>query len=233
MKKGFKSYIAAWAILLIMFNIIVFAVPSGTETMTKFGGAFWSGYILIMLTFAGQLICTGIAFRAENKERLFLNLPLITISYSTLIASVVIGSICMAVPNMPNWVGVVAAVLLLGFNAISIVKANAAAELVQNTGASVKAKTRFIKTLTVDAEALMNSAKDAKLKAMAKEIFEKLRYCDPMSAAELVETEDKIEKQFGEFANAVRLEDAELAGSIAEELLLLIDVRNKKCKLLK
>ena len=147
MKKGFNSYIIAWAILLVMFNVIVFAVPAGNAEMTKFGGAFWSGYILIMLTFVGQLFCANLAFRAENKERLFLNLPLITISYSTLIASIVIGSICMAVPDMPNWAGAVVAVLLLGFNAISIVKANAAAEIVQNVGEKVKAKTQFISAL--------------------------------------------------------------------------------------
>lgn len=79
----------------------------------------------------------------------------------------------------------------------------------------------------------MNSAKGDELKAMAKEIFEKLRYSDPMSAVELVETEDKIEKQFADFANAVKSEDTELAKTISEELLTAIDIRNKKCKLLK
>ena len=233
MKKGFNLYIIAWAILLVMFNVIVFAVPAGTAEMTKFGGAFWSGYVLIMLTFVGQLICAGLAFKAENKERLFLNLPLITISYSALIAAIVIGTVYMAVPDMPNWLGVIVSVLLLGFNAIAIVKATAAAEIVAGVESRVKAKTQFIRMITVDAETLFNDTKNEELKAMAKEVYEKLRYSDPMSVAELVEIEDKIEKQFAEFANAVKSEDTELAKTYYDELLLQINIRNKKCKLLK
>lgn len=233
MKKGFNSYIIAWAILLVMFNVIVFAIPAETAGMKKFGGAFWSGYALIMLTFVGQLFCANLAFKAENKERLFLNLPLITISYSTLIASIVIGSICMAVPDMPNWLGVIVSALLLGFNAIAIVKAIAAAEIVAGVESRVKAKTQFIRMITVDAETLFDDTKNEELKAMAKEVYEKLRYSDPMSVAELVEIEDKIEKQFAEFANAVKSEDTELAKTYYDELLSQINIRNKKCKLLK
>ena len=43
----------------------------------------------------------------------------------------------------------------------------------------------------------------------------------------------KIQNGFSDFENAVTGEDFELATSTADELLSLIDIRNKKCKLLK
>ena len=43
MKKNFKFYAITWAILLALFNILVFLTPNEAAGMTKFGGAFWSG----------------------------------------------------------------------------------------------------------------------------------------------------------------------------------------------
>ena len=97
----------------------------------------------------------------------------------------------------------------------------------------IKVQTFFIKSLTVDAEHLMNTSKTTELKALAKKVYEAIRYSDPMSNAVLVEVEEKIQNGFSDFENAVNGEDFELASSTADELLSLIDIRNKKCKLLK
>ena len=48
MNKNFKYYIAAWAVLTVIFNVIAFAIPAA-DGVSKFSGAFWSGYVLIML----------------------------------------------------------------------------------------------------------------------------------------------------------------------------------------
>lgn len=66
-----------------------------------------------------------------------------------------------------------------------------------------------------------------------KKVYEAVRYSDPMSNAVLVEVEEKIQNGFSDFENAVVSEDFELASSTADELLSLIDIRNKKCKELK
>ena len=126
MNKNFKYYIAAWAVLTVIFNVIAFAIPAA-DGVSKFNGAFWSGYVLIMLALIGQLVCAYFAFKAKSKEQLFLKLPLVTISYSALILSFVVGAACMLIPNLPNWVGIVLCALILGFTAISVIKASAAA----------------------------------------------------------------------------------------------------------
>ena len=232
MKKGFQYYVIVWAVLLAAFNIIVFITPGEAAGLSKFGGAFWPGYIFITLSFIGQLLCAFFAFKSRNAKKLFLNLPLITISYPALIVSVIVGMICMAVPNLPVWAGIVICLLILGFFAISVIHAKAAAEIISSREDKVKEKTAFIKTLTADAEGLIGRAKTAEDKSAVQNIYEKLRYSDPVSNDALEGLETKISEKFHALSEAVS-ESSGAVLTIAEELSALIDERTNKCKLLK
>jgi len=229
MKKTFGFFSAIWAIALALFNVIVFVTPN----IAKFSETFWTGYIFITIAFIGQLICAFFAFKPSDKQKVFYNIPLVTIGYTGLIVMLVVGTICMIVPTLPNWIGIIVCLLVLGITAIAVLTATFAASVVTEIDQRIKTKTFFIKSLTVDAEHLMNTAKTNELKALAKKVYEAVRYSDPMSNAVLVEVEEKIQNGFSDFENAVNGEDFELASSTADELLSLIDVRNKKCKLLK
>lgn len=230
MNRNFKYYIAAWAVLAAIFNVIAFATPA-VAGASKFDGAFWSGYVLIMLALIGQLVCAYFAFKAKNKEQIFLRLSLVTVSYSALILSFVVGAACMLIPNLPNWVGIVLCALILGFTAVSVVKANAAVELVRETDTRVKEKTAFIRMMTVEADNLMAKAQNGEAKAMCKKVYEALRYSDPMSCNALSGTEAEISEKFSAFAAAVK--NGENASELADELLALIGDRNRMCKVMK
>lgn len=230
MNKNFKYYIAAWAVLAVIFNVIAFATPA-VAGASKFDGAFWSGYVLIMLALIGQLVCAYFAFKAKSKEQIFLRLSLVTVSYSALILSFVVGAACMLIPNLPNWVGIILCALILGFTAVSVIKANAAVELVRETDTRVKEKTAFIRMMTVDAENLMARAQTDEAKAMCKKVYEALRYSDPMSCNALSGTEAEISEKFSAFAAAVK--NGENASELADELIALIGDRNRMCKVMK
>lgn len=233
MKNVFKYYVVCWAVLAAVFNLIVFIVPNEMIGMNKFGGAFWSGYVFIMLAFVGQLVCAYFAFKAENKQKFFYNLPLITISYAATIASVIVGTLCMVIPNLPNWIGIIICLVILAFSAVSVVKAKAAADVVSEIDKKIKVKTLFIKSLTVDAESLMARAKTDEINAELKKVYEAVRYSDPMSEEALSGIESQITLKFDLLSKAVVEGNAEAVKSAAEELVILINDRNKKCKLLK
>lgn len=233
MKKSFSAFAIIWALFFALFNVIVFVTPNEVEGMTKFGGAFWSGYIFITLAFIGQLICGHFALKADDRQTTFYNLSLLTISYTGLVVMLVAGTVCMVIPDLPNWVGIIVCLLILTFTAVAIVKASLAISVVGEIDQRIKAKTAFIKMLTVDAEQLCNATTAAEMKALTKKVYEAVRYSDPMSNAVLVEVEEKIQNGFADFESSVNGEDYELACSNADVLLALIDTRNKKCKLLK
>ena len=233
MKKGFKYYLSIWVILLAVFNVAVFVSPGEAGGYSKFGGAFWVGYIFITLAFIGQLICAYIAFKADNLQKFFYNVPLIRISRIGLVLTAILGTLCMAIPNLPNWIGVILCLAVLAFTAISVIKATAAGDIVSGIDEKIESKASFIKALTADAEALMSAAKTPELKAEVKKVYEAIRYSDPMSNAALEEINEQIQNQFSVFADSVKAEDSDLASSYSDELIILIDNRNKKCKLMK
>lgn len=233
MNKKFKYYAIIWALLLAVFNVICFVTPSEAAGMSKFGGAFWAGYIFITIAFIGQLICAYIALKTDDKTKLFYNIPVIRVSYTGLILTVVFGALCMAIPNLPNWVGIIVCLLVLAFTAIAVIKAKAASDVVEKIDNKVKAQTLFVKSLTVDAESLLARATTPEAKEACKKIYEAVRYSDPMSSVQLVDIEEQIEGSFIAFSAAIIENDTELAAAESKNLLVLIDNRNKKCRLLK
>lgn len=233
MNKNFKFYLSIWAVLLAIFNIAVFVSPSKVSGLSKFGGAFWVGYIFITVAFIGQLAVSFIAFKAVNLQKLFYNIPLIRISYTGLVLTLIFGTLCMIVPNLPNWIGIILCFAVLGFNAISLIKANVAADLVSETDEKVKAKTFFIKSLTVDAEGLLARAGNDEIKAECKKVYEAVRYSDPVSDEALATTENQITLKFAELTTAVNDNNLEAVKKTANEVIILVDDRNKKCRLLK
>lgn len=232
MKKNIKFYIIAWAILLALFNLIAFISP-GWAAFEKYSGSFWTGYIFITLAFVGQLVCSLFAFKEDKKEKFFLSLPLITLSYTGLILTLVFGTLCMLVSFLPYWVAVIICAVILAVYAIAVLKAKAAAEISSATGEKVKARTFFIRSLTVDCENLLAKAKSEQAKTACNKVYDAVRYSDPMSSDELSSVEEKISAKIGELSTAVTACDDEKITVLADETVLLVKERNNKCKVLK
>ena len=227
MKKNFKFYLVAWAIVLALFNVISFVVPAEKTT------SFWIGYIFISLTFIGQLACSYSVFKADNATKTFYNISLIKIGYIGLIASFVVGGLCMLISPLPYWGGVVVCAIVLAANILSVLKATAAVAEVERIDSKTKAQTSFIKMLTIDADTLMAQAKSDEVKAECRKVYEAIRYSDPMSNDELSSVEGQISAKFAELSSAVKADYFTNVAEIANEVVILIGDRNKKAKVLK
>lgn len=232
MKQGLKYYLPIWFGTLVIFNAITFLIPN-TVNINKFSSSFWIGYGFITLMFVVQLLCSIYFFMRDTKEKLFLNVPVVSISFVALCVSGVIGAITMVVPFIPYWLGVIVDLLILVFYIIAIVSAKAAADLVGNIDKKIKVKTLFIKSLTVNAESLMARATDAEMRVLTKRVYEAVRFSDPMSDDALSGIEGQITIKFTEFQNAVQCGNIDSSNMLSNELIILLNDRNKKCRLLK
>ena len=224
MKKNFKLYLVAWAIVLALFNVISFVVPSEKTT------SFWIGYIFISLTFIGQLACASTVFKANNATKLFYNLSLVKIGYVGLIASFVVGGLCMLISPLPYWVGMIVCAVVLAANILSILKATATVTEVERIDSKIKIQTSFVKMLTIDADTLMAQAKSDAVKAECRKVYEAIRYSDPMSNDALASVESQISVKFSELFDAVKTDDFTSVTEIANDIIILINNRNQKCR---
>lgn len=233
MIKSFGVYSVMWAISIAVFNGLVFFTPNEWGGFNKFGGAFWAGYIFITVAFVGHILCAFMAFFSKKKQKLFYKLPLFSISYAGLIITLVVGTVCMVVPDLSEWIAIVVCGVVLALNIIAVVRALAVAGAVSAIDKRRSTQAFFLKNLTVDAYGLVISAKTDELRAETKKVYEAIRYSDPMANAALSDIDIQLERQFIAFADAVKAEDSELAKVEAEAFIELITKRNQNCKLLK
>ena len=229
MQKQFKNYLIIWAVIILVFNIITFVTPNVGGN--KYDGTFWVGYIFIMLTFLANFGLSFFFFKEENREKVFLNMPVFLLGQRCLVITLIAGGIIMAVPGSPEWHGVILAVLVLGLYSIAAVKAKATAEAIESIGNSVAANIDFIKTLTAKAETALSAAQSDEAKEIANKVFEAIRYSNKSSHGGLDEVEAKISANFSVFSDAVYSKDDAMAKSVGEKLLNLLTERNNIAKL--
>lgn len=232
MKAKFNFYLIVWVALLVMFHVVVFVTPNEIAGLSKFGGAFWVGYVFVLVVFLCQLGVTWYAWK-DDVEKTFYHIPMIQSSYGTLIVMMLMGTACMVIPQFPIWLGIIFCLLILAFGFISVVKTQAAIETVEEIDTKIKNKTVFIKVLTADIEDLMSHTEVDNITEELKKVYDTVKYSDPVSREALSDIETQITLKVNELADAIQKEDIETVKNVAKELIILLNDRNKKCMILK
>lgn len=139
----------------------------------------------------------------------------------------------MLIPALPYWVGVIVCAIVLAFSAVAVIKASTAVELVSEIDEKVKTQTLFLKSLTADAEGLINRAKSESVREQCRKVYEAARYSDPMSHDALAALEGEITVKFAALTEAVTADDTARVDELATTVTILLADRERKCKLLK
>lgn len=234
MKKNFKYFGITWIVGFVLFNAITFLIPNEIFGVTRFNKpVFWVAYALITLAFVVQLIIAYKFVKEDGMEKTFLNIPLLRTGYIAIIVSVIVGLVFMIFPVLPAWIGAIVCLLIAGYFVIACVNASTVAKVVADIDAKVKTKTAFIRMAVVEAENIMSRATSNEIKAETKKVYEALKYSDLMSNSALDDIEQEIDKGLKELKQAVMGNEAKKVLVIVTEILLNIQERNNKCKLLK
>ena len=230
MTKTFKTYLIIWTICFMIFNFVTFFSPIRVNAIN---GNFWTGYIFIIFAFIAQLLCSYIAFKEENIQKMFYNISLVLISYISFITLFVIGMLCMIIPIFPMSIGIAICVTISGIFAVLVTVTCFVIKVVSDMDNEIKAKTFTIKSLTANAEHLMLKANSTEMNEICKNVYESFRYSNTMSDNALKDINEQIQREFTSFENAVNENDKEMADNISKELISLLNKRNLQCKLIK
>ena len=233
MNKGKKYYIIIWALLVALFNFICFVTLSEINGVSKYTPTFWSSYGFIMAAFVIHLIF-NLCIKSNIQEKKAFNTSLSLISWIELVLMVAVGAVVIIVPNIPYWVGSIICAVILVFSIVFVLSTKTASEPVMKANQELNAKTASMRLMTDEAEALLKKTNNDEELKLVKDVYEAFRYSDPTSNNELQADEDEIYGKLNEFAKCVsdKRGSVELKKS-ADELISLIENRNRKCKALK
>lgn len=227
--KSFKVYAVILALCFAVFSLAAFLIP----LPTRFCGVFWVGYIFITVTFLLQLACSYFALKSNELQKTVYSLPAFKTSLTGLVVMFVAGGFAMIIPSFPIWLCILLCSAVLAATLIGVILTFVFSKTVGDIDKEVRMSAFVMRSLAADAEHIMMSADVPEIKATAKKVYEAIRFSDVMSNAALEPIDTSIQRQFSAFEDAVISKDAELSAALGEELLNLIDKRNKRCRLLK
>lgn len=219
-KNSTKGYVIL-GILFTLVSIIAFAVP----TLKK--ATFWIAYVFTAAAFAAQIIIWRTALGKEALKSKFLGFPVVHIGIVYAIIQTVAFAVFLFAPTLPVWSAIVVCSIIAGVSAVCMISTDAGLNEIERVEAEVQEKVFFIRELQADIELIATTETDADTKAELTRLAEKISFSDPMSNEQLMDLENKISTK------VLKLKTATNKVEIITELTLLLDERNKKCKILK
>ena len=232
MGKNFKYYIGMWGALVALFNVIVFILPKEIMGESVFGQNFFVAYAFIMLGFIGQLGIAWLSLKGDEK-RLFYRWSLLSSSIILLVIMLIWGGICMIVPGITIGICIMVDLIIVILGIIVLLRTQIAVNAVEDIDKTIKTKTFFVKSLTVDVDSLLLRTKDEETGKCIKKLYEAVKYSDPMSDDSLASIESEITLRFAELSRLITDGNTMMVKEKAEEIIILVNERNKKCKFMK
>ncbi|WP_419026324.1 hypothetical protein [Emergencia sp.] len=223
-----KYGIGVILILLILFNVIAFAVPHRQSS------AFWPAYVFTVAAIMMQFLYFSMAFKyAHHKEKVFWGLSRIHVSITYLILQFISGLFFMYAGFVQSWVAVAVGTLLLGGYLLIFISSHFAQKNAERVENNIEEDTSFIRTLTIYLETLYDMTSDDMLKEELKKLYNVCKYSDPVSSEKLVTLEEEISVTYKALYDYVQAKDFSNAQNACETLYHRILERNHACRLLK
>ena len=233
MKKHAILYLVVWISILALFNFITFITPEEIGGMSKYTTLFWVSYAFVTVIFVVQLLVTFFAFyKLEPTANVFYRLPVLHTSIIATVVSFILALPFMIIPQIPPIIGAIIMAIILVLVIIAYARAIAVPAAIEAIDKQIKVQTAFTKILIADSEALMNNAPE-EYKKSCTEVYEAIRYSDPMSVPECQDVEGKINEYFVLYKDAVENNNKEETNKYAKLLLSAINQRNSRIKMLK
>lgn len=227
MKSHIKSILAS-TIVLIMFQVVAFVLP-----FTQ-GTTFWLGYIFAVVSL---VLVIGVAYMSNSSEKplqsRFYGWPILTVAGIYAMVQLVVSLLFMAVADIPSQIAVITNVVLLGTALLGVLATGAAADKIQGIDDVVKPKVSYIKMLESDISALGSQCSDPEIRKKVADLADAVRYSDPMSADALVSLEETIRLHVSILMDDFHAGRTDTASAKCDQIMRLLDERNRKCKLLK
>lgn len=230
MSKNIKRYFIIIAILLVVYNLLVFVIPFPHVNPDT----FWVAYLGGMVGLLAQGYIAYLAFNnKESLKSMLYGFPLVRIGVIYLIAQLSVSLLAFvlgAFIDVPTWVVLLLEIILLALAVIGLITSETYREEIEKLERSEPLTTKFIYDLRVDAKLLIEKYSSSSIYSDLYKLQQEIQYSDPKSNDTLLDIEDEINRKFVELKELLSNEDLDNAKKLIDNLLLLIKERNYRCK---
>ncbi len=228
MNKKQISTIAVYAILLIVFNVIFFAVPFHKTAIS------WVSFAFTWIAFCLGYGITDYAFRGtDTLQSKVYGFPVFRVGYLYLGAQIIATFVLCAAGAFMDakaWIAVVLSIVLLGAAMIGVIATDSTRDIVEKIGQENEKRTRVVRSFRVDAEDLVGLCKDPVAREKMKSLADAFQYSDPVSGDNLAGIEAQISNEVNVLRRLVLGNDMDALIEKIDEVQVLLAERNRKCK---
>ncbi len=232
-KKAVNAAYLIYGILLILLNLIIFAVfkPLSLET-TAHKVVFWFSYAFIIIAFVLQFLSIMLGRFESGVESIFFGLPLFNVSLLYFVITLVLSLAFMILVSfgvkVPFMLMFVLEVIALGLYLIAFIISLTHRNIVMEIDRTIKRNVFAIRSLVSDVECLAEATTDSGIRAKLNRLAEDIRYSDPMTNASVADLEMEIRDSIAELEFLVANGDSANIEAKIMQTQLLVSKRNKR-----
>ena len=233
MKKNKLNTYLILGIITILFNILYFVIPFDKENIAT----FWVNYGCFMLMLLVQFMifgCKNKSLKSAQSKLLKLPVLLVDLGYIAVqIVSLLVLTIINAFVSINVLIPMLVNVVVLALFLVMFISTNATVDIIIDNNKKLEENKIFINELKVDISTFYNKVNEKELKDKIYELKEIIDYSDPVSSEDLLEIEDRIDMKYSSLKNNYSDKDYKAVLKNIDELVIMMQERNKLCKLYK
>ncbi len=227
MKKNSVRWWIVLAVILVVYNVIVFAIP--LERSAVF---FLSWIFTVVAIFAQVYVIHTAFYRGAGIKSKFYGWPIAKIGVVYLIAQIVLGLVFMALGNRIRlWIPIILYVTLLGISVIGFIAADAMRDEVERQDTKLKKDVARMRMLQSQAASMIQLIQDGQVRQALEKFSEDLRFSDPVSSESLEDIETDLTACVEELHQAVTDDDPDNILVLIQKAETILMERNRLCKL--
>lgn len=215
-------------IVLAIFNTIALIAPFVRTA------AFWCAYgfsVAAILIWGGVWLSLGV--RSTTQKSRFYGWPMIYLVSVYMTIQVVLGVTFMFFSGSSVRAVVIINTVLLLICLVGLISTDTAKDSIETIDETVKRKVLYIRSLENEMTHAANMCDDLPTRKKLIAVANAIRYSNPMSDGNLFSLEEEISRLCSRISELIRYQDTETIRNICSQLLIMIEERNQKCKLMK
>ena len=231
MKQSWKIPVIC-GILMVVFNVIVFALPIYKTPVVLISD------IAVVIAIAAQIPISSIAMKkGTTVTSKVYGWPIISVGLRYLAAITACAMIFILISGVtlifPIWLPIIVYVVLYGAAGIGLIAAESTRNYVEEQDIRHEEKVGFMRKLYAETTTLKRNVTDREMASCINKISEAVRFSDPTNSADVFDIESELYSIFGEIKASVKANDTAAVKGKCAEFQQLLEERNSMCRIAK